>query len=629
MPDNETAQLETDRPSLAAGLPEAFRVITTMARNADAPDQFLRDVLKCATEILKSPYGLIYVQSSSHVIEDYCHSGSSDPAFWRPVVQRFLNDALSEGVAKCRLFQSKKTKHNVAIALISAPVRDQDGAPVGAMAFVVPSRDATDAKDKLRMLQGILGLASFCASFIGKEDPQDRGDSPAGSRAYKTLKKYKSVHELAFALTNNLRNKMNSDQVALGRVIGRQVVILAVSGHDHVHPSSPQVACIRQAMEECLDAETPIIYQSATPDAPPEDNRRYRLHRQWHAAAGHMAVASIPLADDEGYNAILSIRASADQSLTHEQLHNIRDLVEPHTAVIEILDHANRNLIAHACASVRGSVQALLAPGGWIKKAMLAMLITFLAWFCFGSLTHTITVPANIIPAQTRHLTSPFEAALLASHALQGDRVKQGDILCRFDTREFQKQREQIQSQLKIAQLDEETARAARSNAQMQLARAQQNYFQALLDTTDLRIAQATIRAPFDGIIINGDLRRRVGEILPKGEPLFEVATDTQCRLELHIPEQSSAELAAGLNGRFLANARPEQAYDLTLSHVNPNAELRNNRNVYIAEADLTATPDWIKPGMEGAARVEIGSKPVWWVVFHRVIDKLHLTLWI
>jgi len=50
---------------------------------------------------------------------------------------------------------------------------------------------------------------------------------------------------------------------------------------------------------------------------------------------------------------------------------------------------------------------------------------------------------------------------------------------------------------------------------------------------------------------------------------------------------------------------------------------------VFIAEAELNETGDWLKPGMEGIARVDFGSKPVWWLASHRVVNYFRTNYWL
>jgi len=62
---------------------------------------------------------------------------------------------------------------------------------------------------------------------------------------------------------------------------------------------------------------------------------------------------------------------------------------------------------------------------------------------------------------------------------------------------------------------------------------------------------------------------------------------------------------------------------------VSPSAEQCDNRNIYVVEADLESPPQWVGAGMEGFARVHVGRRAAWWVLFHSLIDGIRMKLWL
>jgi multidrug resistance efflux pump len=142
-------------------------------------------------------------------------------------------------------------------------------------------------------------------------------------------------------------------------------------------------------------------------------------------------------------------------------------------------------------------------------------------------------------------------------------------------------------------------------------------------------VDRAVIRAPFDGVVIVGDLRKRVGSSLAQGDPLFQVAPSDRWRLELEVPQAKTADLAVGLRGRFSAYANPEQSTPINITRVLGSAQDRGGRNAFIAEAEFNARSVWLRPGMEGVAKIEYGPRPVWWVSLHGVIDYLRMAFWL
>lgn len=104
--------------------------------------------------------------------------------------------------------------------------------------------------------------------------------TPTASTGVSKAAEYESLQEFAFAVVNNLKGKMNCDQVAFGLIQGKHVHVLCLSGFDHIYPRSPGVRVLEQAMSECLDAKRPICSQH---------DHKYGTEP---IASGHASIAS-------------------------------------------------------------------------------------------------------------------------------------------------------------------------------------------------------------------------------------------------------------------------------------------------------------------------------------------------
>jgi hypothetical protein len=58
-------------------------------------------------------------------------------------------------------------------------------------------------------------------------------------------------------------------------------------------------------------------------------------------------------------------------------------------------------------------------------------------------------------------------------------------------------------------------------------------------------------------------------------------------------------------------------------------AEVVNQRNVFKVRARLTETYPWMRPGMEGVAKVEVGEKHYAWVWTRKLNNWLRMKLWL
>lgn len=602
---------------------DAYAAIVAAARDAGSLPAFYEAALRVIGRRFACPYAAVYVRLRSEVVQSDFHCGPTDPGFWKPAVQTFLTESLAEPRSRAKLLAARNAE--LRIALLSTPLHAPDGEVIGALALVTKADD-TDVRRSAALLESLCALTSYVAGFVARS-PESAAATAAPSPALLRAATVESVEELAFSITNNLRNRLSCDHVALGVVRGAHVRIVSISGLDEVNSRSPGVVMLRAAMEECLDAGQPIRCDADS--AAQSAARRYLLHQRWHEAARGAAVASIPLRVGERIAAILSLRRSANDPFDDAKIEKIRAAVEPFAAALELVRDARRTVAAHLRDAARDAALSLLRPGAPGRR--LCALASGLAalWFCFGTLNYSVPGRCVLKPATLRHATMPFEGVLSAARVVAGDEVRAGDVLCIIDHRDLELRRQELSAALHVAEQEQIAALAANHPVEARLAQARLTLLRAQLAAVERRIELATVRSPFDGRVVAGDLRQRIGSVLRQGELLYQIAPLHSWTLEIAVPESAAADLQAGFAGQFASNARPEDTQPLRISRVRPSAEVRNGRNVYIAEAQVETDAAWMRPGLEGLARVQVGRRPVWWVALHRLLDYLWLNYWL
>lgn len=614
---------------------DVYAALADLARKSAAPAPFLAGVLRVLGRHFNSPYAAIHVRYAAEVVQDDWHTGSTDPAFWKAGLQQFLTESLVENTSRAKLLRGKRD--GTTVAFLATPVLSPTGQSIGSIAMVVGPLAQEDIRCRLLALESLARFASYTAGFLddtGKSDAlggRHGGSASRGSpgQALARAARFRTPVELAFALTNDLCNRMGCEQVALGLVAGRRVRVLSISGLDTVRHQSPGVVHLRGAMEECLDAAEALVFQRGDGWASEQVSTGHRLHKQWHAAVQGDAVASLPLFLDGAPFAILSMRRRADQPFKSTELHETRARVEPLMPALHLTRQASRNLLQHAADGIRAGVATLTQPGRWMTRLLTALALVGLWTFLFGTLNYQLTVPCVVTPNQLRHTAVPFDAVIASAAVIEGDRVAQGDVLCEMDHRDLDQQRAELLAELAVGERAIDRARAQDEPVEVQLAQANRELTRAKLDIINRRIEQATVRAPIDGVIVSGDLRKRIGSVVTRGEPLFAIAPLTGWTLELAVPEAASADLAPNLSGYFASYARPDRTRAFRIDRIHAEAQTRHEKNVYIAEADIDAADAWLRPGMEGVAKVRVGQKRIWWITLHRAIDYLRLHLWL
>ncbi len=599
--------------------------ILRLARQAASRHGYLGQALGRLAEEMASPYAIISARLGAEVVQEEVHRGPTGPQFWRGMVQQFLSHAMGEGKPRAQVLSAPRAA--LRVALLYVPVASEAESLHGGVALVVGADDVAAGELLARLVARIQALLA-AVQLVGSPAPGRDGAAPAAQSLARAASAG-SLAELAFSITNGLRNKLGCEQVALGVVRRRRVRILSISGLDDVPRRSPGMALIRGAMEECLDAGQPIVAQRDRGWDGEAVRRRYALHEQWRAAAGGDAVMSVPLKQGESCLAVLSLRRRDDEPIGAAQVDEIRKLVEPLTPALEIVHAARRGLLRHAVDDISHAIEEFLRPTRWGRKLLVVLALALVGWVGLGTLPYDIAAPARVVPAEVRHLAAPFEGVLAATHAVAGDRVRAGDVLCELDRRDLELEQARLRSQQAVLAHQRTRALASGQPVEARLAEAQEQLVQVQLDILARRIEQTRVRAPVDGVVVRGDLRRSVGAVLAQGTPLFEVAPESGWTLEIEAPEHAVSDLADGLSGTFTSQARPETPHNFSVLRVVPGAEVRRGRNVFLVEGAVAARDDTLRPGAEGVARIHIGPRRVWWLATHRLTSALRLSYWL
>ncbi len=628
-----TTPIQTTSPASepsapAAALHETHARIAELAQSNPSKNTFFARALEVVAKALASPYAAMYVRSDSNVIEHDCHCGETDPAFWKTSLQHFLTDSLSLEAAHAKLFESRKGVGRV--AFLSAPLRGDAGEPIGALALVTGQQDHADAGQKLMLLESLACYASYVAQTPKSASSAAGVALSSGSaQAFERAASSSSATELAFAITNGLRNKLNCEQVALGLVKNQGVQIISISGLDEVVKQSSGVTVMRAAMEECLDADQPLVSQGSENWSSESIEKGHRLHLDWRTMAKGDAVASIPLHANGHVAAILSMRRSAIEPFADHHIAKVQERIEPFAPALLLVQDARRSLIRHARDSVRSTWNSLTGPGHIARKISLGVAVLAMLWVCFGTATFELTVPCTLAPAQLRQVAAPLDGMLATVDASEGDQVLTGDILCRLDQRELLQQQKELNAEIEVLDLEKHSAMAQDDPVGAQLALANLKFTEARLEIVKLRLDRCIVRSPIDGVVVTNGLEHRLGSVVTLGEPLVEVAPLKNWLLELAVPERDADDLNAELGGSFATQAKPDLTQPFRIARIQPMTEVRESKNVCVAEADLDSVPSWMRPGMEGMAKIRVGPRRVWWISLHRTIDYLRMAFWL
>jgi multidrug efflux pump subunit AcrA (membrane-fusion protein) len=169
---------------------------------------------------------------------------------------------------------------------------------------------------------------------------------------------------------------------------------------------------------------------------------------------------------------------------------------------------------------------------------------------------------------------------------------------------------------------------AKRDFAQVRIMGARISQAQAEIALLDEQLSRSRIQAPFDGIIMSGDLSQSLGAPVERGQVLFEVAPLDAYRVIVQVDERDIGAIEIGQRGELALSSLPGEVFPLTINTITPVSTAKEGRNYFRVEAQVEKVSKRLRPGMEGVGKVEIGKRKLIWIWTHEMIDWMRLKLW-
>jgi multidrug resistance efflux pump len=191
----------------------------------------------------------------------------------------------------------------------------------------------------------------------------------------------------------------------------------------------------------------------------------------------------------------------------------------------------------------------------------------------------------------------------------------------KLEERKAQSELSQLENSYGTALVKQDRAEVAIQGAKLEQARAQLSLVQSRLQRTQ-------VTAPFDSVVITGDLTQSLGAPVKKGEALMTLAPEHDFRVILEVDERDVADVQLGKAGSLALSALPGDTFPLEVNRITPVAATGQGRNYFEVEAKFKAKAEQLRPGLLGVGKVEAGSRSLLWIWTHRISDWTRLTLW-
>jgi RND family efflux transporter MFP subunit len=291
----------------------------------------------------------------------------------------------------------------------------------------------------------------------------------------------------------------------------------------------------------------------------------------------------------------------------------------------------DRWLLTKAGLSAKYTAELAVGPKHMTAKLVIAALITGIVFMCVYSPMYHVTAPFTLVPTNKRIMPAPYDGYIQSVNIKKGQSFKKGDVLLVMHTEELQDQLMQAESD---ANAHAEEAR--RDEADKKVAEALEEHYEEQSSDAQARVLQekishATIRAPFDGVVLSGDMEDKVDAAVKEGDEMFEVASKgTPLEAELLASERDIQSIQGDgtQKGHLATDALPGDTYNFHVTRVVPLANAVEGANVFKVYGTLDNPSETWRPGMKGEAKIDVGHRPMIWIWTHHLIEWLRLKLW-
>ncbi len=470
-----------------------------------------------------------------------------------------------------------------------------------------------------------LPLALLNAEAPARASPTPPGSSSAALPLLALALKHADLTAAANAVLSELAGRLGCDRISLGlcrRGANVRLELVAVSNGAQHHERQNAVRALLAAMQEAID-------QASEVDAPAGDHAPLlaRLAAMaLHRADDGLCILTLPIfCDDSAAGALVFERrlpmADADRQLARDVAAFVGPLLAQKFRTTGALPRRLLN-------AWRGD-QAAAAPGAvatWKLALALSSLVVALA--AFWPAHYRVLAPARIDGSVQRVIAAPVDGFLRSAGVRPGETVKAGQVLATLDDREatleFDKwaaEAAQLEKQYRDALAREDAAAIVIGRSKLEQAQAQVELARGQLERTKLL-------APFDGVLISGDLSASIGMPVRRGQELMTMAPPQAWRLVAEVEEHDIGELRVGHAGHALFAALADEPVPFTVTRIAPMAQTLGGRNVFEVEGRFETQAAGFKPGLRGVARVDVEERQLGLIWWQRVQHGARRVLW-
>jgi hypothetical protein len=432
---------------------------------------------------------------------------------------------------------------------------------------------------------------------------------------------------MAIAAANDLAARLRCDRVAVGLIRRNGSIRLRAISHSASFKGQGRlVDAIENAMEEALDQRSSV----ACPPVPSTERAVTMAHRALTEIirVQGTSLISVVMADSKGKLVGAITFERRNELFDKEALQLAEAIAALLGPIVGLQLRANRLLAGRIIDRADDGFISLFGPRRPGLKLGVIGVIGLALFLALAKGEHRVTAKSVLEGEVQRAAVAPFDGFIRSAPVRAGDTVRAGDVLSALEDRDLILDRLKWRAERdKLVQKQREV-RAKHDRTNLVILDSQIRQAESQLALAEEKLSRARILAPFDGIVVSGDLSQMLGSPVERGKLLFEIAPLNSYRLIIHVDERDVRYVAMGQSGTIAFAGVPWTPLRMILSKITPVTVAEEGRNSFRIEARLTEPSANLRPGMEGVAKIETGQRSMVWIWTRAVVEWLRLVAW-
>jgi biotin carboxyl carrier protein len=406
---------------------------------------------------------------------------------------------------------------------------------------------------------------------------------------------------------------------------GRYVEPIALSNQGEFSKDQALLRDLGAVMDEALTQSTVIRYPQNQTDKPRITLQHADLVKRHQA----FVVLTTPLISGARSVGAICYEFPEEQNVDANVVKLTEDIASFVTPLFALKQAHERASVDHALGKAKRVAGKLLGEGHVGFKLGASALALLVAALAFVPAQFNVTAEARIEGAIQRALVAPSDGYLKEAYVRPADLVKAGQVLAELADEDLKLNQRKWESEFAQAESAYGEALAKRDRAEVMVQQARMEEARAQLELTEQEIARSQLVAPFDGVIIKGDLAQSLGAPVKRGDQLLTLAPSDAYRVVIEVDERDVAYLSAGNNGQLALSALSGEVLDIKVVRVTPVARTEEGRHYFEVEAALAPSASkLLRPGLRGIAKVPVGERSLLWSWTRRAVDSMRLLVW-